>query len=434
VVACVVWFAINAMAKRRTRTTESYETLLQAVKTLEAVVTRSLDREIHEATALAYMRDELAAIRVTLAERELELVDLRRQLVAFEGGYMVQRASPLGHFQSWFDDRPVEEVRKDAERGGAKQQYSLAFRYGVGAGVARDLGEEAQWYRKAAEQGYAPAQLGLGVMYDAGQDVAQDYVEAAQWYRRAADQGLAEAQFGLGVMYDTGHGVAQDYVEAVQWYRRAADQGLAEAQFNLGLKYNNGQGVAQDYTEAAKWYRKAADQGFSTAQFNLGLRYVNGKGVVQDCVQAHVWTNLAAAHANDDDGRRYASIRDRVAAKMNDTQIADAQRFAACWYRKAAEQGSIVAQLHLGLLYERGEGVVQDYIQAHLWMNLAAAQSHSERYANAARERVAAKMNPLQIAEAQRLADGWKRIHATQDDSRQSRPVDEPEDHKTIKT
>ena len=33
-------------------------------------------------------REELAAIRVALAERELELVDVRRQLAAFEGRYL----------------------------------------------------------------------------------------------------------------------------------------------------------------------------------------------------------------------------------------------------------------------------------------------------------------------------------------------------------
>ena len=35
-------------------------------------------------------REELAAIRATLAERELELLDLRSQLAAFEGRYLRQ--------------------------------------------------------------------------------------------------------------------------------------------------------------------------------------------------------------------------------------------------------------------------------------------------------------------------------------------------------
>jgi hypothetical protein len=47
---------------------------------------------------------------------------------------------------------------------------------------------------------------------------------------------------------------------------------------------------------------------------------------------------------------------------------------AAYWYRKAAEQGDAVAQNCLGLLYEYGLGVPQDYAQALSWFRKAAAQ------------------------------------------------------------
>ena len=43
-----------------------------------------------EEEELLRKREELAAVRATLAERELELVDLRRQLAAFEGRYLRQ--------------------------------------------------------------------------------------------------------------------------------------------------------------------------------------------------------------------------------------------------------------------------------------------------------------------------------------------------------
>jgi TPR repeat protein len=321
--------------------------------------------------------------------------------------------SPLDVLLSGFlaGGQPREEVRKDAEKGDAQQQTILAFGYGWGLS---NVEESARWYRKAADQNYAPAQFHLGWMYDNTYYVGvpgalgQDYVEAARWYRKAADQGYAPAQFNLGVMFDSGEGVVQDYSEAVKFYRRAADQGLDKAQFNLGLKYDKGQGVGQDYVEAARWYRKAADQGLSRAQFNLGLKYTRGQGVSQDYAQAYMWINIAAPHANDADGKRYAAIRDRIAEKMKPTQIAEAQRLAATWYRKAADQGSFIAQSKLGLVYESGEGVAQDYVQAHIWMSLAASQaSHSPNYAEM-RDRVAAKMNPAQLAEAQRLAREWR--------------------------
>jgi hypothetical protein len=46
-------------------------------------------------------REELAAIRATLAERELELVDLRAQLAAFEGRYLRQVGSLYAELDEW---------------------------------------------------------------------------------------------------------------------------------------------------------------------------------------------------------------------------------------------------------------------------------------------------------------------------------------------
>jgi TPR repeat protein len=76
------------------------------------------------------------------------------------------------------------------------------------------------------------------------------------------------------------------------------------------------------------------------------------------------------------------------------------------WSRKAADQGVISAQLMLALLYLEGQGVPQDYVQAHLWYNLAGAGGSPA--AAEGRDSVAAKMTPAQIAEAQKLAREWK--------------------------
>lgn len=50
-------------------------------------------------------------------------------------------------------------------------------------------------------------------------------------------------------------------------------------------------------------------------------------------------------------------------------------------------------------------GVPQDKAQAHVWLNLAAAQGHE--LAAEIRETVAGIMTPADIAEAQRLAREW---------------------------
>jgi TPR repeat protein len=57
-------------------------------------------------------------------------------------------------------------------------------------------------------------------------------------------------------------------------------------------------------------------------------------------------------------------------------------------------------------MYEKGEGVAQDYVEAHKWYNLAAAQG--EKIASNNRDSIAKEMTPEQIAEAQKLAREWK--------------------------
>ena len=129
---------------------------------------------------------------------------------------------------------------------------------------------------------------------------------------------------------------ADAFEDAFAAYNRlAAEQGDATAQFNLALMYEIGKGVPQDYAQALKWYRKAAEQGNAKAQNNLALMYAKGQGVPQDYVQAHKWFNLAAAGATDKEVRdRATNNRDTVAAKMNSTQVAEAQKLAREWKAK----------------------------------------------------------------------------------------------------
>jgi len=70
-----------------------------------------------------------------------------------------------------------------------------------------------------------------------------------------------------------------------------------------------------------------------------------------------------------------------------------------------AEQGDADSQNNLGFLYYHGQGVPQDYVQAHMWFNLASTQGDKD--ALKGREDVAKRMTPAQITEAQRLAREW---------------------------
>ena len=57
---------------------------------------------------------------------------------------------------------------------------------------------------------------------------------------------------------------------------------------------------------------------------------------------------------------------------------------AVNWFRKAAEQGSAAAQINLAAMYYHGEGVVQNYDQAFKWTRKAAEQGNAQGQATLA--------------------------------------------------
>jgi TPR repeat protein len=75
---------------------------------------------------------------------------------------------------------------------------------------------------------------------------------------------------------------------------------------------------------------------------------------------------------------------------------------AAKFYLGAAEQWHASAQYNLGLLYYDGRGVRQDLVQAFVWFQLAAAGGLPQALADL--DRLAARLTPSQIDEAQQLA------------------------------
>ena len=77
--------------------------------------------------------------------------------------------------------------------------------------------------------------------------------------------------------------------------------------------------------------RTMAEGGNADAQANLGVAYANGEGVPQDGAEAHKWFNLAASKSTGEDQKKFAELRDTIAAKMTPQQIAEAQRLAREW-------------------------------------------------------------------------------------------------------
>ena len=75
------------------------------------------------------------------------------------------------------------------------------------------------------------------------------------------------------------------------------------------------------------------------------------------------------------------------------------------WYLRAAKQGDVEAQIHAGNIYRDAT----DYIQAHMWYNIAASRLKGDWRDGTLKDRdgIAARMSSAEISEAQRLARDW---------------------------
>lgn len=206
-----------------------------------------------------------------------------------------------------------------AEQGDPRAAIAVAGDFYVGWGVpANDV--KAEEWRLRAKSIASPADFDLVI---------------SRW-RSKALSGDAAAQAMLGAACSAGFGVPMDPQEALKWIRAAADQGHARGQYALGEVYLAGDGVAKDVPEATKWLSLAADQGDASAQLKLAV--LAGKGLVPG--------------------------HDGAGAPSDDNQ--DPER-----YRRAAAGGNPLAQVRLGELYLRGNGVTQDAAEAYQWLVLA---------------------------------------------------------------
>ena len=184
---------------------------------------------------------------------------------------------------------------------------------------------------------------------------------------------VAQTHNSLGAAYVQGG----RFEEAVAAFRRALalQADYPEAQFNLAQLHDGGRGTAADPVEAMRLYRAAAEHGHAGAQVNLGRMYRAGRGAARDDAEA---------------------VR---------------------WYRRAAEQGQPFAQFNLAQMLAAGDGAEQDAAAAYMWYSIAAARLAADpREASAAararaieaRDRLAGRMQPQDVAAAERRAHAWQ--------------------------
>jgi hypothetical protein len=128
--------------------------------------------------------------------------------------------------------------------------------------------------------------------------------------------------------------------------------------------------------------------------------YANGQGVKRSYEEAVLWYRRAAEQgdvlAQFNLGVRYD----------NGQGVQQSYKEAAWWYRRAAQQGHARAQSNLGVLYANGQGLPKDVIRAYMWLTVAIPGSRGDDVKTAIRNHttVASNMSAEQIAQAQEMA------------------------------
>src|SRR5579859_7199667 len=205
-----------------------------------------------------------------------------------------------------------------------------------------------------------------------------------------AESGDPEAQYWLGRIYEAGRLLPIEKQKSAYWYQKSAEQGYAPAEYWVCRIRAN-----QDPIELERCMWRAAENGVAEAQFWLGVAFDQNPWIgVTDKKEALKWYKRAGEgdlpEAENELGVHY---QDGDGIEQNYVQ-------AAYWFRKAAEHvpnlgGAGQGRNNLGNLYEECHGVPKDYVQAYMWLSLAGSDKNIDYLQR--------EMTPAQILRAQDL-------------------------------
>ena len=208
-----------------------------------------------------------------------------------------------------------------------------------------------------------------------------------------ASQNNAEAQFNLGVMYYKGDGMPQDHSKAAEWFKKAADQGHTKSQNNLEAMYSNGE-IAYPYKIASQQISEPLPIFIRSPITAESKALTASKTLIaeaeKDIKRAQAEASSEKMSADIAKGTKYQATMEELAKRgdpkaqllmgmmyaRGDGVRQDSSK-AAEWYEKAANQGDAFAQTYLGKMYSKGDGVRQDSAKAAEWYEKAANQGNS---------------------------------------------------------
>jgi len=168
-----------------------------------------------------------------------------------------------------------------------------------------------------------------------------DILRICQAKDEAADP---RCQYALGTLYYYGQGVKKDRASAAEWFAKAASGNFKYAQMKLGELYFNGDGVDKDGTKAIDYWGKAAGNGLPEADYRLYIYHSSTKG---DAVLAEKWLWKAAEAGS-------VSAQVTLGTKLcEDPKAPSCSTNGISWLKEAATTRNLQAERSLGNTYFR---------------------------------------------------------------------------------
>jgi len=161
-----------------------------------------------------------------------------------------------------------------------------------------------------------------------------------------------------------------------------------------------------------------ANAGDSAAQVAMGEQYAQAGAnehyrdiAANDYKQAADWYRKAAEQKYIPAEMHLAALY-RDGGKGFDRDMVQ----AAAWYRRAADQGDPTAQGTLGVLYSMGQGVPHNDVEAYFWLDLAASVKgpDQEKYA-ANRQMIGEHITAEELSDVEDRVAAWKAAHPRPD-------------------
>lgn len=367
-----------------------------------------------------------------------------------------------------------------AELGNAQAFFELGVLMIQGSfGLKQDVPHGIDYLKIAAAKGYQPAKFTLSTLFIDGQPILKDKAEviknlaiqaiqdipsaqyklakmlaefeipiydrvAFYWLEKAAKADDIDTHYMLAKFYMNGIGTPTNFEKAIGIFNYLAEKQFAKAYVDLAKIYHRGYGVPANDFIAKSWIKKAitadapgakdyarkileagfdfefnegdsiellefaAESDLPSALYTKGQYHLEGKNGYRRSVKV----GLKYLHQAADNGYMLAQ---RYLGMIYENQLYEVsnEKAAFDWYTKAAKVGDEFSQYRLAFLYFHLPDA-NSKVSAYAWANLAAAKGLLP--AEDLRDLIYSELTPEQIEEGQALSLRYLRLYQNQDD------------------